>query len=104
MKMKSPEENAPLVLSPVFDGRKDPKIGDGLGFGRVYDIVNMLPKEVWFMYAVKYLESYSFFILAYSLVLYLSEEFGFGDEQASWAYGIYGILVSVYGLAMGAVK
>ena len=102
MKMKASEENAPLVVKPVFEERKGSKLTDGFGFGRVYDIVNMLPKEVWFMYAVKYLESYSFFILAYSLVLYLSEEFGFGDEQASWAYGIYGILVSVYGLAMGA--
>jgi len=100
--MKSSEENAPLVVKPIYHEQKAVKPADGFGFSRVYDIVNSLPKEVWFMYAIKYLESYSFFILAYSLVLYLSEEFGFGDEQASWAYGIYGILVSVYGLAMGA--
>jgi MFS family permease len=102
MKMKVHDENAPLVLRPISDHRKSEGLGSDGSFVRVYDIVNSLPKEVWFMYAVKYLESYSFFILAYSLVLYLSEEFGFGDEQASWAYGIYGILVSVYGLGMGA--
>ena len=55
------------------------------------------------MYGIKYLESYSYFILAYSLVLYLSEEFGFGDEQAAWAYGIYGMLVSLYGIGVGVV-
>lgn len=100
--MKSAEENAPLVGHHVIPENKYINPAAESGFVRVYDIVNTLPKEVWFMYAIKYLESYSFFILAYSLVLYLSEEFGFGDEQASWAYGVYGILVSVYGLGMGA--
>ena len=72
-------------------------------YSTVIEAIHSFPKEVWFIYTVKFLESYSFFILAYSLVLYLSQEFGFGDEQAAWAYGIYGTLVSVYGLAIGVI-
>lgn len=79
-----------------------PKMDKGR-VAHVLDIAMSLPKEVWFMYGVKYLESYSYFILAYTLVMYLSDEFGFGDEQAAWTYGIYGMLVSVYGLGMGVV-
>ncbi|TEB17008.1 translation initiation factor [Perkinsus sp. BL_2016] len=72
-------------------------------YASVIEAIHSFPKEVWLIYTVKFLESYSFFILAYSLVLYLSQEFGFGDEQAAWAYGIYGTLVSVYGLGIGVI-
>ena len=72
-------------------------------YASVIEVIHSFPKEVWFIYTVKFLESYSFFILAYSLVLYLSSEFGFGDEHAAWAYGIYGTLVSVYGLGVGVI-
>ena len=73
------------------------------GMRSVYASAQTLPREIWLIYAIKYLESYSLFILAYSLVMYLSDEFGFGDEQAAWAYGIYGMLISVYGLGFGIV-
>jgi predicted MFS family arabinose efflux permease len=69
----------------------------------ILEAVKSLQKEVWIVYAIKYLESYSFFILAYTLVLYLSDEFHLGDEQAGWVYGVYGVLVSIYGLIMGTV-
>jgi MFS family permease len=100
--MQSLREHEPLVLSAGIPSKENAPSSD-TRFSVVLDILHSFPKEVWLIYAVKFLESYSFFILAYSLVLYLSDEFGFGDEQAAWAYGIYGTLVSIYGLAVGVV-
>ncbi|KAF4729309.1 hypothetical protein FOZ62_026881 [Perkinsus olseni] len=61
------------------------------------------PKEVWLIFLLKYLESYAYFVFAYTLILFLSDEFGFSDEEAGWSYGFYGMLVSVYGFIMGSV-
>lgn len=96
-------ETHPLVGDHVAYDVKPSVAASTPGYSQVIASLQTLPKEVWFMYGIKYLESYSYFILAYSLVLYLSDEFGFGDEQAAWAYGIYGMLVSLYGLGIGVV-
>lgn len=40
--------------------------------------------------------------MAYTLLLYLSEEFDFSDREAGWTYGLMGLLISVYGFAIGA--
>lgn len=94
-------EHEPLVVQTEIVEQKSITNAESSTYGNVFQVLTTLPKEVWLIYTVKFLESYSFFILAYSLVLYLSDEFGFGDEQAAWAYGIYGTLVSVYGLVVG---
>ena len=99
--MKS--EHEPLVRCNVLQEQVETKPIARPGFSDVMEAVVSLPKEVWLMYAIKYLESYSYFILAYSLVLFLSSEFGFGDEQAGWAYGLFGMLVTVYGFGIGVV-
>ena len=99
--MHQNREHEPLVvLTEEVEQKSFTNVGAST-YGNVFQILSTLPKEVWLIYTVKFLESYSFFILAYSLVLYLSDEFGFGDEQAAWAYGIYGTLVSIYGLVVG---
>lgn len=61
------------------------------------------PRELWLIFFLKYLESYAYFVLSYTLILFLSDEFEFTDEEAGWAYGIYGMLVTVYGFFMGTV-
>lgn len=50
----------------------------------------------------QFLESYAYYCMSYTLLLYLSEEFGFTDSQAGWTYGIMGLLISVYGFFVGA--
>lgn len=49
----------------------------------------------------QFLESYAYYTISYSLLLYLSNEFGFSDSEAGWIYGITGLLVSVYGFVVG---
>jgi MFS family permease len=61
------------------------------------------PRELWLVFFLKYLESYAYFVLSYTLILFLSDEFGFTDEEAGWAYGIFGMLVTVYGFFMGSM-
>eukprot|EP00397_Hematodinium_sp_SG-2012_P065362 GEMP01094864.1.p1 GENE.GEMP01094864.1~~GEMP01094864.1.p1 ORF type:complete len:192 (+),score=33.28 GEMP01094864.1:187-762(+) len=61
------------------------------------------PRELFTIFSIKYLESYSYFVLSYTLILFLSKEFGFTDIEAGWAYGFYGMLTSVYGFLMGTV-
>jgi len=41
--------------------------------------------------------------MSYTLILFLSREFGFTDVEAGWAYGFFGMLTSVYGFLMGTV-
>jgi len=61
------------------------------------------PRELWLIFFLKYLESYAYFVLSYTLILFLSDEFGFTDEEAGWAYGIFGMLITVYGFFMGSM-
>lgn len=61
------------------------------------------PKDLWLLYLLKYLESYSYFALSYILILFLSDEFNLTDEKAGLVYGLHGMLISIYGLLMGSV-
>lgn len=56
---------------------------------------------IWILFLLKFLESYCIFVIAYSLILYLSTEFDFGDEEAGFTYGFLGMLASIYGLCFG---
>lgn len=59
------------------------------------------PRELYFVYAFKVLESYGYFSFSIILVLYLSDEFGQSDVQAGWLYGLFGGMTTVYGLMVG---
>eukprot|EP00744_Colponema_vietnamica_P001006 GILI01001728.1.p1 GENE.GILI01001728.1~~GILI01001728.1.p1 ORF type:complete len:499 (-),score=93.05 GILI01001728.1:441-1937(-) len=61
------------------------------------------PRELWIVFILKFLESYAYFAMSYTLIIYLSEEFGFTDEQAGWTYGLFSTLISVYGCLIGSV-
>ena len=60
-----------------------------------------LPRALLFTYLLKILHSFSYFSLSLNIVLFLSDEHGFSDSEAGWAYGLVGFLVAVYGLATG---
>ncbi len=68
-----------------------------------FRVLKGAPRELWIVYLLKLLESYAYFSMSYVLVIYLSREFGYTDIQAGWAYGIFGTLISVYGLFVGFV-
>lgn len=36
-----------------------------------------------------------------SLVLYLSEDYNLSDVKAGWFYGLFGILITIYGFVFG---
>eukprot|EP00300_Choanocystis_sp_HF-7_P042714 c9421_g1_i1.p1 GENE.c9421_g1_i1~~c9421_g1_i1.p1 ORF type:complete len:499 (-),score=121.94 c9421_g1_i1:84-1580(-) len=61
------------------------------------------PRELWIVYVLKLLESYGYFSMSLILTLYLSEEFGYDDVDAGLIYGVFGMLVSVYGIFVGFV-
>jgi proton-dependent oligopeptide transporter, POT family len=47
------------------------------------------------------LESYNYFSLSRILALYLTEQFGFSDMSAGTIYGLWGTLLTLYGLFLG---
>ena len=41
--------------------------------------------------------------MSYVLILYLSEQFHFSDKEAGFVFGIYGMLISIYGILAGSL-
>eukprot|EP00741_Cyanophora_paradoxa_P001124 tig00000459_g1084.t1 len=61
------------------------------------------PRELWLTYFLKFLESYAYFAVSYIFVIYLSDEFGFSDAEASWIYGLFGTIYALASMLMGSV-
>lgn len=59
------------------------------------------PRELWLIFALKFLSSYAYFSLSLVLTLFLTEEFGMSDTAAGWAYGAYGVMSTFFGLLCG---
>lgn len=58
-------------------------------------------RELWVVYGLKFLESYSYFSMAVVFTIFLSDEFQMSDTQAGISYGIMGTCTSLYGFAVG---
>jgi dipeptide/tripeptide permease len=58
-------------------------------------------RELWLTYAVKALESYSYFSMSLIYVIYLTDNFGVGDVSAGASYGIWGMLIVLWGVMLG---
>lgn len=71
----------------------------GAGFSSLKDCS---PELVAIM-LVKILESFNYFSLSITTVDYLSSEFGVSDVRAGSIYGLWGTLLTVYGVACGPV-
>ncbi|PHJ17265.1 major facilitator family protein [Cystoisospora suis] len=61
------------------------------------------PRELSLVLACEFADSFSTFALDYVFVLYLSTVFGFSDQWAGWLYGLYGVMVLLYGIILGPV-
>lgn len=59
------------------------------------------PRELWLCYLLKALASFAYFSMSLNLTLYLSEEFNYDDTAAGWLYGVWGVLISAYGVLAG---
>ena len=61
------------------------------------------PSELYKAYALKFLDSYSYFSFSIIFTLFLSHDFGFSDIQAGVLYGLWGALTTLYGLLVGTL-
>ena len=52
-----------------------------------FALIHQFPPEVWAVFVLKFLESYSYFAFSQILVLYLHVEFGVSDIKAGAIYG-----------------
>ena len=59
------------------------------------------PPELWKAYVLKFLDSYAYFSFSLIFTLFLSDEFGMSDVEAGTYYGVWGALVTVFGLFTG---
>ena len=61
------------------------------------------PPELYKAYILKFLDSYSYFSFSIIFTLFLSEDFGYSDVTAGSIYGLWGALITVYGLLAGPI-
>ncbi len=61
------------------------------------------PNELWIAFTLKFLDSYSYFSFSVIMTLFLSEDFGYSDYQAGTIYGLWGALVTLFGLTTGPI-
>uniref|UniRef100_A0A7S4ATY9 Uncharacterized protein n=1 Tax=Pseudo-nitzschia australis TaxID=44445 RepID=A0A7S4ATY9_9STRA len=59
------------------------------------------PSELYKVYALKFLDSYSYFSFSIIFTLFLSDDFGFSDIEAGTIYGAWGAMITVYGFCTG---
>ena len=68
---------------------------------RVISLYQNSPSELWKAYALKFLDSYSYFSLSLIFTLFVSHDFGLSDLEAGTLYGLWGACITVYGLLTG---
>lgn len=78
-------------------GRKDWKSQVAAGFISLKDS----PPELYKVYALKFLDSYSYFSFSLIFTLFLSDDFGYSDIEAGTIYGGWGAMITVYGFCTG---
>ncbi|KAL7442568.1 hypothetical protein ACHAXM_008464 [Skeletonema potamos] len=59
------------------------------------------PRELWFTFAIKFLDSLANFSMHIILVIYLTQEFAYSDIKAAAIYGAYGALITTYSIVTG---
>lgn len=58
-------------------------------------------RELWLIFIVKALESYSYFSMSIIYVIFLTDTFRVGDVAAGGSYGIWGMLTVAWGVMLG---
>jgi hypothetical protein len=57
------------------------------------------PNELYINFILKFFESYSYFAISQILVIYLHQEFAISDMEAGTVYGMWGLAITLWGLA-----
>jgi MFS family permease len=70
-------------------------------FSEAWKELKNSPKSLYLIFLLKFLESYSYFCIIYTLIIFLSDEYKYTDEQAGWSYGLFGMCTSFYGFIFG---
>lgn len=70
-------------------------------FSEAWAALKTSPYQLYIIFLLKFLESYSYFAIIYTLIIFLSDEFKYTDEQAGWCYGLFGMCTSIYGFMFG---
>jgi len=78
-------------------GRKDWKQQVAAGFTSL----NNSPPELYKVYVLKFLDSYSYFSFSIIFTLFLSDDFVYSDIEAGTIYGAWGAMITVYGFCTG---
>jgi len=79
-------------LNQAFNGEKEilsSKIEN-------FKSIKLAPRDLWIFYIICFLDSLSYFIFSYILMLYLIETLEFTDNFSGVIYGIYGAFISVF--------
>jgi len=63
-------------------------------------MIKTFPRDLYFVFVLKFLESYGYFALSQILVIYLHDEFGATDIQAGAIYGFFGAAITGWGLTI----
>ncbi|OEU17841.1 MFS general substrate transporter [Fragilariopsis cylindrus CCMP1102] len=61
------------------------------------------PSELYKVYFLKFLDSYSYFSFSIILTLFLSDHFDYTDIEAGTIYGVWGMMITVYGFLTGFI-
>jgi MFS family permease len=61
------------------------------------------PRELWIVLFAKFLESIGLFSLLYTVVLWLSHDYGFSDVKAGWWVGTFSMCLSLLAFVTGFV-
>ena len=61
------------------------------------------PRELWIVLFAKFLESVGLFSLLYTVVLWLSHDYGFSDVKAGWWVGTFSMCLSLLAFVTGFV-
>eukprot|EP00299_Pterocystis_sp_00344_P019489 c965_g1_i2.p1 GENE.c965_g1_i2~~c965_g1_i2.p1 ORF type:complete len:470 (+),score=98.78 c965_g1_i2:31-1440(+) len=59
------------------------------------------PAELFFTYAQIVLDNFSYFSLSYIMVIYLSNDFDYNDEEAGWIFGMQGLSLTISTIVLG---
>lgn len=61
------------------------------------------PNELYKAYLLKFLDSFSYFSFSLIFTIFLSDDFGYSDLTAGTLYGVWGALVTAFGLLTGVI-
>lgn len=61
------------------------------------------PRDLYIVYAINACDNFNYFSLSLLFTLYLTEEFGFTDQQTGVLYGLWGCAITLFGFAFGGI-